>query len=228
MKNLEATPLLLSTTPNRRKEFQNALISSCLCLFTIVGCSQPLKKISDPISAAKKTVTIKEQTELHSESGLNIWQMGDTLPEELLVPSSLVQTSEVRKDYVELRAGPGSAYPLEKRLLNKGEKLVLLSRIGSWRKVLALRDHEKGWAHIKTLGPGHSKETLTIRTKDLPTVYTKKLISTVQAYTKDREPLSVVIPKGTTLGCFQKFSNRVLVWVPSTNSVAWIAAEDIQ
>jgi hypothetical protein len=192
--------------------------------FFLAGCVHSAD--SEENGASAKQITIKPFTEITAAKSL--WESRHNAEAVVTVPKELFLMSALRRDHVELREGPGAGYAVKDRLLSKGEKVLVFDRIGVWRRVYALSDGSQGWLHVKMInGLRRSKEALQVAAKDLPVLYAVNYIKKIYSFPEEKI-IDVNIPKGTTFSYFKKTARQALVWIKSTNSVAWMSREDLK
>jgi hypothetical protein len=147
---------------------------------------------------------------------------------DLNVPPTMLTVAEVARPRAELRAGPGVQFELGDALLTQGTPVICFGRVGVWQRVLVPGTWQKGWVHHQALAsPKPSDKRMTVPHHLLPTVLAVRPIGTVMSYPQ-RHALKVSIPTGTMFRTLTQAGGRVLVWVPETNSVMWIAHTDVQ
>lgn len=147
----------------------------------------------------------------------------DTPPREVTFPAGMLAVAQIKRPNAEMRVGPGTQFKLKDRLLSKGDQIVLLERVGAWQKVVALEIAETGWVHNITLGRIRlNNKQITLQSELLPRVFAmRRLQSAFQFARNNAMTVPTDIPKGQSFIAVRYEKRKVLVYVPSTNSVAW-------
>jgi hypothetical protein len=146
------------------------------------------------------------------------------VPLTIQLPQAMVSTAYVVRKIVEMRVGPGTQFKLKDSLASQGDRVVLLERSGSWQKVVLPEKSEAGWVHRATLGRIELNTTpITLKCELLPRVFATRKLTRVFPYRKGTErEISADIAKGESFIAVRYRSNRVLVYLPVTNSVVWL------
>lgn len=143
----------------------------------------------------------------------------------LEIPNELLNEAVVTRQHAELRLGPGEQYSLDDTIIGAGTKIVTFERFGAWQKVFIPMLKKEGWLHHKTLKPEKSsKQEVTIASTNLPIISILKNVHQVSSY-PDKRKVKFKIPKGAVFLAIKYEKEKVLVWIPETNSVAWLSSQ---
>lgn len=146
----------------------------------------------------------------------------------LIIPDSALAIVKTTRNQVELREGPGLAFQLKDEVLPRDKTLIVIEKAKKWTKVFDPISHASGWVHQQTIqrmpSKGH-KEVVAL--KALPKAFAVSSIKKIYDY-KAGIPIEVNIPKGTPFIRLREDSERSLVIIPQTASLAWINKKDIQ
>lgn len=145
-----------------------------------------------------------------------------------VLPAQTLELLEVVRNRAELRKGPAITYDLENEIANKGDVGILLSSKGVWKKVYWIDSEKSAWVHGKaTAQMRNSPKQISVDLKKLPVVAAYKPTSRIYDYSSIKR-IKVDIPKGTTFIVLKKHKWRLLVWLPQTNTLAWVAQRDFR
>ena len=146
----------------------------------------------------------------------------------LLIETQLLDIYKIVRPTVEMRDGPGLNYPLDANLLQEGDLVVKIADHGIWRKVLVLTSGEKAWVHYRTIKAYRpSKKYISMKLNHIPRVFVSGPIShAIDFSTGQKRPWSPA--KGRPFPVLQKRGKLTLVYLPETNSLAWLTSRDVQ
>ncbi|NRA44912.1 MAG: hypothetical protein HRU09_08160 [Oligoflexales bacterium] len=152
------------------------------------------------------------------------WSLPESLPEHLLIPSDILALYKVVSSHVELRQGPGTAYPINDQLLSYDSLVLVIENSGVWRKIAVLDSNLSGWVHNRQIKKTLVKNLTVIKvpTRFFPVVRTVKKVKRIKDYS-DKKRIKVQIPTDTPLLRLNSGKKGVLVWLSHTNSVAWLS-----
>jgi hypothetical protein len=170
-----------------------------------------------------EAVTLKETTITPPASQL---KQIDGL--KLKIPRHLTRAYEIARKQAELRYGPGIQFPLKDRILTRDTLVLAYSQLGIWRKIYIPQFHLEGWVHKDTIHPAvKAPDYITVPAEALPLVFAKDGHSQVLDY-KTKNRLSLAIPKGTPFHTLKKEGRMWLIYLPATQSIAWIHSRDVR
>jgi hypothetical protein len=166
--------------------------------------------------------------ELKTELPRDFNSQNELLSGKALLPAHTLELLEVVRKRAELRKGPAITYDLKDKTALKGDVGIPLNTKGVWKKVYLIESGTSGWIHGKTVSSleGNPK-MISVDLKKLPVVAAYKPTKTIYDYPTIKK-LDVDIPKGTTFIVFKKYKWRLLVWLPQTNTMAWVAQKDFR
>lgn len=145
----------------------------------------------------------------------------------LHIPERVLGVALIDRPKAELRQGPGFQFQLEDRLLPHGTRVVIIERSSFWRRVFAPEYKTWGWVHYQTLKMVDEKDGLmTFDARRLPKVFAVRPIETAYNF-GNLSKLKVTIPKGAGFTKIRERGGKVLVVVPETRSLLWLAKEDV-
>ena len=193
-------------------------LSTFLALSLIPSCVH--NKITDE-EHYLRNLELKAETILSSSMQ---WALPEFLPKYLLIPGNLLALCHVVSSHVELRTGPGTAYPINDQLLTYDSLVIEIEKSGVWRKIAVLDSGVDGWVHYKQLKRKklRNKSFIKVPIRSFPVVRTVKRIHKILDF-KDQEVIKVQIPENTPFLRLNAGKKGVLVWLSHTNSVAWIS-----
>jgi hypothetical protein len=146
----------------------------------------------------------------------------------LKIPKKMVYIGYVVRPSAELREGPGGQFWLKDMVFTKGERLVVLAKVGVWRQVVGIRSSDKGWVHRKSLGKiVLNQRPVHLQTDLLPTAMTVGRLKKAYSFNK-KESMAVNIPKGVLFRSLHKKGRRTLVWIAESNSVVWVKTNSLR
>ena len=146
----------------------------------------------------------------------------------IVVPAGALLMAEIARPTAAMRSGPGPQYELADRVLIKGAKVLVLGRLGVWRKVIVQKTGASGWVHVQTLGERRTNDKpYMVDTSRLPIVLALRPVAVVRAF-KGKRPMKAAIPKGAMFRSLRLAAAEALVWIPETNSVMWVSRKDVQ
>ena len=136
----------------------------------------------------------------------------------------------------EWRKGPGLGFEIHDDLLTPSTEVILTRVAGPWLKVCPLASSplegseavRVGWIHVRSLAgrPYRNPRALRVPTVALPVVFAKEPIHKLGEFSRNRWH-KVNIPKGSAFLGFAASSENTLVWLPQTQSVAWLPSGKI-
>lgn len=146
----------------------------------------------------------------------------------LIIPDVALALVKTTRNQVELREGPGLVFQLKDEILPRDKTLIVIEKAKKWTKVFDPSSHTTGWVHQQTIQRIPSKgRKETIALSVLPKAFAVSPIKKIYDY-KDGIPIEVNIPKGSPFIRVREDSERSLVIIPQTASLAWINKKDIQ
>lgn len=189
-------------------------VASIISLLALFSCAS-----TEPVTPQLKTIVPDSFEKKSHELGKNA-----------VLGKETVKVLRISRNRAELRKGPGTNYEIQDEILKNGETCLLLEEMGVWRKILPLTDEgtkKTGWVHKKTISVDNSVDKISINLNKLPAVVAIKRVNKIFSYSK-MEQIKVDIPKGTAFVALQKHKWRTLVWLPQTNSLAWVSQRDFR
>lgn len=143
------------------------------------------------------------------------------------IPERVLGVALINRSKAELREGPGLQFQLEDQLLPHGTRVVIIERSSFWRRVFAPEFKAWGWVHFQTLKMIDDKDGLmTFDARRLPKVFAVRGIETAYNF-GNLSKLKVSIPKGAGFIKVRERGGKVLVILPETRSLLWLAKEDV-
>lgn len=213
MRHLKKTPVKALHLPLNKRALNYSVFF--LLSLSFSNCSQDNKQLTEPVLI--KTIT----------EDLNV-ETAQPLPERLIVPAHIIPVYEVSRRHAEVRTGPGLQFPIAPRHLKKHDKVILLYTHKYWMKIADPKSGKLGWVHKKTLTWTKPKTNImTVSNRSLESVFVSDNFAPLYDY-KSKKRLSVMAPKGHPLKVFYSKGRHLLVYLPSTNSVAWIMKESVR
>lgn len=131
------------------------------------------------------------------------------------------------RNNVEMRHGPGVRFDLKDKIYPKDTIGIVTESIGNWVKFIPVGGGITGWIHAKTVRSYNQTEKITMSFRKLPIVTAVHRVTKVFDY-KSLEKFATIIPKGTAFVALKKHKWRLLVWIPQTNSLAWVSQRDFR
>lgn len=182
-----------------------------LSLLIVIGCAGP-QLVEPELKTLRPEGFEKKIVELNQNAVLD---------------SGILKIIRVQREHAELRKGPGARFGIQDDVLKRGHKGILIEAKGVWRKIISIDGELSGWLHKKSIVRHYEKEKIKISFDRLPVVVAIRDVNRMYDY-KDISLLNVKIPKGTPFIAFQKHKWRTLVWLPQTNSLAWVSQKDFR
>lgn len=193
-------------------------IRALLC-FSLAACSTPRSEPDTPQTLDIQSASILP--EYFTKSGLKDDHTFFRIPEQAL------GLALIKRPKAELRQGPGLHFELEENLLPQGTRVFIIERSAFWRRVFAPDLKIWGWVHRKTLRMAEQKDALlTVNPRGLPKVFAARPIETAYNFGNLSE-LKVSIPKGAGFLKVRERGDKVLVILPDTRSLLWLAKKDV-
>lgn len=148
-------------------------------------------------------------------------------PTKIVITKALLPFFAISRKKTELRKGPGLSFAIKDYYLKNNDKVVILDRHNIWRKVYAPEREQLGWVHFKTLNQlNQSSAKFLVSIETFPLVFTKH--SGVKVYDfRTKNPLNQKLPKGYPFYAINKTDTMILVYIPTTKTVAWMQREDV-
>jgi hypothetical protein len=192
-------------------------MSWIVILFSMVGCipwtsSTPksLPILSVQSVQPRTVIPVALAAENQNESTL------------LQIPNSLLSFSHVTQPAAEMREGPGSQFPLQGVLLETGDRVLVLDHYRKWVKVFQGDTGRSGWMHQQSLTPLSTQTgSFTVDTRALEALVVTPGRS-LMSY-PDQAIVPLPIPVGRVFFVLKKEKKRSLVWLPESQSVAWVS-----
>ena len=143
------------------------------------------------------------------------------------LPPQIVSTAKVVRPRAELRVGPGGQYELREVSLVRDAQVVVIGKLGIWRKVLLPQSGDYGWVHAQAISEATlNNAPMNLDMRRLPTVQAAHLIELAQQF-PDSNPIKVTIPRGAIFRLIRQDDRAALVWLSETNSVMWLSLKDL-
>ncbi len=150
-----------------------------------------------------------------------------THPTYLEMDSHLVDIHKVVRPIAEIRVGPGVHFPIQDQTIGKGEIIVVMEKLKHWVKVYTPFRSLTGWVHQKTIQSTPYQKNLKIPFQKLPSVFVIKNLTKLIDY-HSKKPTIIKAAKGAFFKSLKKEKSLTLIYIPQSNSIAWIKSGDIQ
>lgn len=146
---------------------------------------------------------------------------------KLLITKDLLPFFTISRKKTELRKGPGLSFAIKDTFLEENDRVLILDKFNIWRKVYAPEHNQWGWLHYRTIAEiKKPKETFNISVEAFPLVFTKH--NGVKVYDfRTKNPLNQKLPKGYAFYALNKTDTMILVYIPTTKTVAWMQRGDV-
>lgn len=146
------------------------------------------------------------------------------------IPAHLINLARVKRAAAEPRQGPGMNFDLIDRIFPTGEYLVILDSYKNWQYVVSPLHQKKGWVHKNAIVSANavppSLKNLLMPKSFIPKVFPRTRHIAQTAINNSRSQ-NLRTPKGQSFYAIRTFVDKVLVIIPQTNQLAWLANEDI-
>jgi len=208
-----------------RKKIEKSItyISLFSTLLATIACQSTSNNSATDLA---KNLTKSVTPSLNSKIDLSI-NTEDHHSPKIVITRALLPFFSVSRKKTELRKGPGLSFSIKDSYLKNNDRVLILDRHSIWRKVYAPEREQLGWVHYKTLNQlKSSSEKFHISVETFPLVFTKH--SGVKVYDfRTKNPLNQKLPKGYPFYALNKTDTMILVYTPTTKTVAWMQRGDV-
>ena len=113
-------------------------------------------------------------------------------------------------------------FPVQPDHLNSNDRVVLLYRYKNWMKVADPEKGTLGWVHRKTIRWVKARRPhLKVTASALPNVFVSDKQATLYDY-QSKKSIKIKAPKGAPLKVLHADGEHLLIYLPTTHSIAWI------
>ena len=189
-------------------------------LLGVIGC---MPWASKPVTPPKlSVVSVQSRTIVPAEITAQ-----NTIESSLLqIPNSLLSFSQVTQSAAEVREGPGSQFPIQALFLEPGDRVLILDQYQKWVKIFHGDAGRSGWVHQQALtSTPISTGSFTVDTRSLETLFVQKKHGSQLASYPEQTVLPLAVPVGRMFFVLKKEKKRALVWLPESQSVAWLSSK---
>ena len=202
------------------------MMKSLICLlilFLYTSCAKFGSNRTD--SEALKETNARHHSKVLSPSD---WETPVPLKQTTLIQANLLNLCRVVRAHSELRYGPGVLYKIHNLLVPYNSNAIVLEQKGKWVKVAIPKLMQSGWIHTKALKrfKYDNADYISIETSLLPVLRTKHQVKKIYVSDKQVE-LKVDIPKNIPFVLLNSQTERNLLWIPQSNSIAWVDKKDL-